>query len=290
MLCFCVLQFATNSALAASFDCRKATTFVENAICADEVLSYKDEVLGLTYQRALRALADPAPERAAQREWLRGRNGCKDVDCIRRAYAERLGVLERREAQSDVLPGTVFHAPDDEVVGVEYARFNQFWTEWAGDWLKQCSAEKDFSDACTAKGVTAPRRAWRQCLEGAQPLRGAARGRAVTACLATQPKSPAPGAWFHGTWQPANKAYEDSGQLFFGADTMTWSTCRRTPYRMERTESDKVILRFEPAAACAVQAMVLKRSGCSLELVYFGEAKDRYPDEHGPVFPGVNCK
>lgn len=60
------------SALAASFDCAKAGTPFEHAICGDGDLSRADERLAKTYATAIGGLSDQALDevRASQRDWL----------------------------------------------------------------------------------------------------------------------------------------------------------------------------------------------------------------------------
>lgn len=53
-----VLAVSPIAASAASFDCAKASTLVENAICANPELSRRDEALASLYQAALKQ--DPA--------------------------------------------------------------------------------------------------------------------------------------------------------------------------------------------------------------------------------------
>jgi uncharacterized protein len=82
------------SAAAASFDCAKAQSRIEKAVCADKELSQLDEHLGQYYAGARATLGPSAACLAAdQRQWLRKRDGCADAACLRRAYLERLGEL-----------------------------------------------------------------------------------------------------------------------------------------------------------------------------------------------------
>lgn len=59
-------------AAAASFDCAKASTPFEEAICSDDALSLQDEVLAQAYATALGGLSKAAADevKAAQRAWL----------------------------------------------------------------------------------------------------------------------------------------------------------------------------------------------------------------------------
>lgn len=111
-----VLLFWAVSGHAASFDCAKASTLVEKAICSDAELSKLDDLLALTYKKALAAQSDGGELNLQQRTWLKNvRNQCGDVACIRQAYTGRiavLGVLADNSAsdatppvqQADVLP------------------------------------------------------------------------------------------------------------------------------------------------------------------------------------------
>lgn len=89
------------AAQAASFDCRKAATKVEKAICADDELSSLDEEMAATYQLALKK-GKASDVKAEQREWLKERNSCDGEgatgydsmdDCIKQQYSYRLFAL-----------------------------------------------------------------------------------------------------------------------------------------------------------------------------------------------------
>lgn len=80
-----------------SFDCAKAGTAPERAICSDIALARLDRALTGAYSRRLNvSIGDDASAiKKAQRAWLKGRNGCGgDVSCLSSAYDERLKVLE----------------------------------------------------------------------------------------------------------------------------------------------------------------------------------------------------
>lgn len=66
------LFFIASPAAAASFDCAKASTPFEKAICSDDALSLGDEVLAQAYATALGGLSKYAADeiKAAQRDWL----------------------------------------------------------------------------------------------------------------------------------------------------------------------------------------------------------------------------
>lgn len=78
---------------AASFDCIKARTEVEKMICANNKLSNLDEKMAAAYQVALQDGRRINHIQQVQKRWLKERNGCLDVDSLKRAYQSRLQEL-----------------------------------------------------------------------------------------------------------------------------------------------------------------------------------------------------
>lgn len=95
---------------AASFDCERASTYVEKRICADAKplthgLSKLDDDMDRAYQTILQRTANPAEVRTAQRQWLKTRDACTDAKCIQRAYEKRFVTLHApRERPATVVP------------------------------------------------------------------------------------------------------------------------------------------------------------------------------------------
>jgi uncharacterized protein len=81
------------SVQAASFDCAKAQTKVEKLICSDAELSKLDEYLATAYTKALKVDGKSAEVRNAQRQWVKERNSCIDVACVKHTYAARISSL-----------------------------------------------------------------------------------------------------------------------------------------------------------------------------------------------------
>lgn len=78
-----------------SFDCSDASTQIERLICRDRSLSMLDAIMAREYKLAMARTSAPDVLREQQREWVRqGRGACKDTSCLRRAYQERIRVLE----------------------------------------------------------------------------------------------------------------------------------------------------------------------------------------------------
>ena len=99
---------------AASFDCAKAATFVEKAICSRASLSRLDDALADNY-RAMRAanIGDGARRhlQSTQKQWLAERNRCTDERCVENAYRQRIDEVCEYPVLAGVHPGCV--AADD---------------------------------------------------------------------------------------------------------------------------------------------------------------------------------
>jgi len=121
----------TPAAQAASFDCAKASSQVEKAICANPDLSRTDEVLARAYATALGGLSDAAKQamQASQREWLGFAALACTVDakpftaaptedqqgCLNSVYRSRIGELGQSRMEGDwrVYPKTSYSLVDD---------------------------------------------------------------------------------------------------------------------------------------------------------------------------------
>jgi uncharacterized protein YecT (DUF1311 family) len=85
---------------ASAFDCGKATTAVEKAICEDPALKRLDDELGAAYGALRPSLAEPEQKMLAlsQKRWIArreacGRNGEELANCAKRLTGERLALL-----------------------------------------------------------------------------------------------------------------------------------------------------------------------------------------------------
>lgn len=95
MASICILSTHANSA---SFDCTKATTWVEKTICESPELSKLDEAMAKKYRIDLASAADYEDSQAYkarviddQRKWLKfQRDTCNDKACLSREYKERI--------------------------------------------------------------------------------------------------------------------------------------------------------------------------------------------------------
>lgn len=87
-----LLTVVSSSAVAQSFDCRKATTAVEKMVCADADLSTLDEQMARAFTDARRNVDVNV---IGQGAWLKNvRNRCANVDCLKDAYQERIAHLD----------------------------------------------------------------------------------------------------------------------------------------------------------------------------------------------------
>ncbi len=93
-----VLVLTTFSLFGASFDCTKAKSDVEKAICQDDELSKLDEKLSSFYIEILDGTFSKEEQeniKQAQRNWIKERNECKVglIDCLVDKYKLRLTSL-----------------------------------------------------------------------------------------------------------------------------------------------------------------------------------------------------
>ncbi|MFC3552392.1 lysozyme inhibitor LprI family protein [Lysobacter cavernae] len=109
LLLLCPL-LAPAAAEAAGFDCTKAVSWAERAICFEPALGRLDEQLGQRYEQALAASDSPDLLRTEQNRWLHDRrDACTSAGCLQSAYRERLRQLDRAIASAPpalVAPGT----------------------------------------------------------------------------------------------------------------------------------------------------------------------------------------
>ena len=115
----CVLLLASHAAAAASFDCKRAATPTERAICADPALSSLDERALAAYTGAVEALGlsdderDPAAALLLKghEDWTAARNRCgAATNCLLQQYLRRVAVL-------DFKPDSAARGAADPLVG-----------------------------------------------------------------------------------------------------------------------------------------------------------------------------
>ena len=96
-----ILIALNSKSFAASFDCAKAVSRIENEICASPELSDLDYQLANAYKSAISRSDDIDGVKAAQRAWLKEtRNSCGDVNCLISVYKDRIEALAGNQKNS----------------------------------------------------------------------------------------------------------------------------------------------------------------------------------------------
>jgi uncharacterized protein YecT (DUF1311 family) len=83
----------TQPAEPASFDCANARVEVEHMICDNPDISKLDEEVAASYKIALKKSAKSQTIRQTQRQWIKERNNCKDVSCVKHIFEVRFSEL-----------------------------------------------------------------------------------------------------------------------------------------------------------------------------------------------------
>lgn len=93
-----VLAAQAGRAQAQEFDCRNAGQASERTICRSDVLSALDEKMNGLYAELKQSYSRRSERdqlKRYQRQFLAARNDCaRDVECIKGAYLDQIGVLE----------------------------------------------------------------------------------------------------------------------------------------------------------------------------------------------------
>jgi uncharacterized protein len=94
LIAFSILLSFSGNVRAASFDCAKASNLAEKAICSDHELSSLDDQVSAAYKAAMHGGAVDADKlRISQRTWIKSRNTCLDVPCLKDSINNRLAFL-----------------------------------------------------------------------------------------------------------------------------------------------------------------------------------------------------
>ncbi len=101
------LLFMPMFAYSASFDCGKATTWVEKSICTNDELSKLDELMTVVYKNKLAESHDGGVPfvKKEQRQWLQyHRNTCHSIGCLQREYKEYLKFADGEDIKISEAP------------------------------------------------------------------------------------------------------------------------------------------------------------------------------------------
>jgi uncharacterized protein len=101
-----------DNAYAASFDCAKASTQQEKAVCANPTLSALDDKLAESYRTARTVSQDAEKLKLEQIDWIKEVRKCQsDASCIERLYTSRLSELNQQPVKPTMDPVAVAPAP-----------------------------------------------------------------------------------------------------------------------------------------------------------------------------------
>ncbi|HYA15418.1 MAG TPA: lysozyme inhibitor LprI family protein, partial [Syntrophales bacterium] len=121
-----IFGLLSTQALAASFDCNKATTWLEKTVCSNPELSKLDEELAKAYHDALASLSPEGQKETKQyqRQWLKeissyskaklklgfdDNDAASNLELLQRAYEER---IEQLQQQSSIDEESLIKFPD----------------------------------------------------------------------------------------------------------------------------------------------------------------------------------
>jgi len=122
----------------ASFDCAKAKTPLEKAICSNEKISKLDEEMSAKYQAALKNFPVKGFIRAQQREWLA--TELRSIDCkkdcskiLDETYQKRIGILSLPEPKLVFSNTSEFVLENGDTVAIIFPYENKkFISIWGG--------------------------------------------------------------------------------------------------------------------------------------------------------------
>ncbi len=91
------LVLASINPVLAGPDCSRANTNTEKLLCSNSRLAVADQRMALAFRGAIRRGADSRTLMEAQRVWIHdARDVCNDVECMLKAYEERISDLDNR--------------------------------------------------------------------------------------------------------------------------------------------------------------------------------------------------
>jgi uncharacterized protein len=91
------LTLAVCAPVLAAVDCGHAKTNAEKLLCSNSRLALAEERMALAFRGAIHRGADPRMLMEAQSAWIHdARDVCNDVECMLKAYEERISDLDNR--------------------------------------------------------------------------------------------------------------------------------------------------------------------------------------------------
>jgi uncharacterized protein YecT (DUF1311 family) len=176
LIIFVLFGLFTTQANAASFDCKKASTWLEKTVCSNPELSKLDEQMAKAYQDALASLSPKGQKetREYQKRWLKETlPNCKNdkqdisVECLKYNYKDRIKQLQhslikfpdRIFRNVQVMYGETDEACPDDIASkglgypqIEYPRNEneKFWNTFIS---QKARTELKIDDGCTDTSI-----------------------------------------------------------------------------------------------------------------------------------------
>lgn len=112
----------SQQSFAASFDCKKATSSTEKLICSSTVLGELDSEIASLYREIAHASMpfEAKKLRANQKNWLKERNQCSNMDCLNKSLQDRISSLQKEQERFHV------YSRNEDGKRVNAAILNQF--------------------------------------------------------------------------------------------------------------------------------------------------------------------
>jgi uncharacterized protein len=118
-----LLVLIAGNALAASFDCSKASNYAEKEICRDGYLSSLDSMLSSEYRRAQEASQNESALRDSQRLWIVERNQCTNQKCLDASISDRIYALKiYAQTEREQIRAAEFQQQQAELIAAEEVR------------------------------------------------------------------------------------------------------------------------------------------------------------------------
>ncbi len=105
---------------AASFDCTKAKTWTEKTICNTRQLSNLDEIMALTFKKAMAVTSYQAGLKSEQADWLAERDACLDTQCLKDAYTSRTSAL------NDIIANSADKKPTNTITSTKSSNYGWY--------------------------------------------------------------------------------------------------------------------------------------------------------------------
>ena len=94
---FVAIALAAPGPALAALDCSRAKSNAEKMLCSSSRLAEADDRLAFAYRGAIHRGVDPKLLIESQRTWIHdARDVCNDVECMLKAYEERISDLDNR--------------------------------------------------------------------------------------------------------------------------------------------------------------------------------------------------